>query len=218
MTSQWKTLANGLIVDLKLRALLLRDARLRRWSGMRGSSVEVEGTVKKLSLVIIFELTPFLNSLTCFLMYLRKASLDQRPNYMMVKTGIWAKTLTYRDRQQLPLGAVFWEVPFLWTKQMYHQTNGIYWLYRSKSCQGRIEFAWWWKPWYELGRVFYLPTYVGWWCHFLCPAFCVPLKKRMLFTVRTLSSESLLLWCTHMKKAPMKSSHSALSRGEIDKL
>jgi len=47
--------------------------------------------VKKCSFVIILELMPLLNSLTCFLMYLKKASLDQRPSNMMVNTGTWAK-------------------------------------------------------------------------------------------------------------------------------
>ena len=31
--------------------------------------------------------TFWLNSMTCFLMYLRKASLDQRPISMIMKTG-----------------------------------------------------------------------------------------------------------------------------------
>ena len=58
---------------------------------MRESSEEAEGIVKKLSLVIIFELTSLLNSFTCFLIYRRKASLDHRPKSMMVKTEISAK-------------------------------------------------------------------------------------------------------------------------------
>jgi len=43
--------------------------------------------VKNCSFVIIFWLTPALNSCTCFLMYLKKASLDQRPRSIIVKTG-----------------------------------------------------------------------------------------------------------------------------------
>jgi hypothetical protein len=49
------------------------------------------GIVKKSSCVIIFWLTPELNSLTCFLMYLRKALLDHLPNSIILNTGIPAR-------------------------------------------------------------------------------------------------------------------------------
>ncbi len=59
------TLTNGIMASLKQWPLNLLDVRLRGWCSMRGSSWEVEGTVKKCSLVTIFWLMPVLNSLTC---------------------------------------------------------------------------------------------------------------------------------------------------------
>ncbi len=68
-----------------------RKAWLRGWFLALGSSWEEDGTVKKCSWVIIFWLIPVLNSLTCFLIYLRNASLDQRPNNIIVNTGMPAR-------------------------------------------------------------------------------------------------------------------------------
>ncbi len=43
--------------------------------------------VEKFSFMIIFSLMPELNSFTCFLMYLKKASLAHLPRSMIVNTG-----------------------------------------------------------------------------------------------------------------------------------
>lgn len=45
------------------------------------------GIVKNFSCWIILELTPVLNSFSCFLMYLRNASLDHLLRSMIVNTG-----------------------------------------------------------------------------------------------------------------------------------
>ena len=59
------------------------------WGSVSLLSRELSGMVKSWydSSDIIASLTPLLNSLTCFLMYLRKASLHHRPYSMMVYVG-----------------------------------------------------------------------------------------------------------------------------------
>jgi len=91
VNNQWNVLTNGQTVSLnEWGPKLFLIARFKELFKVRGSSIEVDGTVKKCSFWIILELIPLLNSLTCFWIYLRKASLDHRPRSIIVKTGTWA--------------------------------------------------------------------------------------------------------------------------------
>jgi hypothetical protein len=82
---------NGRIASLKLMPLFVCVPCLKDGIGFVSSSGVDVGIVKKFSFVIIFWLTPWLNSFICFLMYLSKASLDHRPRSIIVKTGMPAK-------------------------------------------------------------------------------------------------------------------------------
>ncbi len=88
---QWNTLMSGRNASFEMVPWCCCEAWFNGWFRMRGSSVDNSGMVKNFSLEIIFWLISLLNSCTCFLMYRRKALLDQRPISIIVYTGTPAR-------------------------------------------------------------------------------------------------------------------------------
>jgi hypothetical protein len=91
-----KEFINGFIACLKLAPILFREP-------VRGGAViSIESEiVKKRSFSIIIELTELLNSWTSLRIHHKNASLDQRPNNMIVYTGTPARYIAIAAPHEL---------------------------------------------------------------------------------------------------------------------
>jgi hypothetical protein len=148
------------MVSLKQSPLICCEARFRILFTFLGSLLDAGGTVKKFSFWIIFVLISVLNSFTCFLIYLRKASLDQRPNIMIIITGTplryiamaaplraeWSPIcFAVNPRMSGPIEVVaarrHFGVQNLWIRVLYFCRGRKYWwVFHLKITHGKVIF------------------------------------------------------------------------------
>ena len=173
-------------MDLKLRPIFWSDVRFESVFGHLLFISRSDGIVKKDSFWIVLELIPELNSFTCFLIYRRKASLDQRPSNMIVKTGTLARYIAMAAQWRPIYSAVKPKISgpidlvailsrcsssFPVKRWSFHLKLGRCSLLFVELWKGRNISGGWLSTRYEPGKVTCRPNNVELLCHSWCCIF-----------------------------------------------